>query len=473
MAYSWSAPRKHLCCPVCQDIFRDPVLLACSHSFCNICVLQWWKTKRVRECPICRTVSSNSNPPRNLVLKDLCEVFSLEVESGHFCRLHVEKYQLYCQDHRAPICVVCRDSNDHRDHRFTPLAEAAELQRNVLLPYLGPLREKVKLFREMKVNWEKTDEDIKNQAQDTEEKIREEFEMLRQFLQIEERLRIAALKEEETHKRNLMKDKIAGLTREISALESTIKTIETGLTYDDASFLFKASVLTEEAQRPLPDHPKPVAGALINVAKYLGNMSFSVWCKMKEIVSYTPVILDPNTAHLHIYPSKSLTSLTCGPKQSFAATPERMEQHRSVLGFEGFSSGSHSWDVEVGDSNVWALGVLASDAQRMGDLQSGLWIVRFCNGKFTAFCPSRPACVLPLKDRPQRVRVHLDLNRGRLSFSDLETYTVIHTFTHTFTDTLFPYFNTWHSHPLTILPMKLFVAMTPLLGNTKMKKIII
>uniref|UniRef100_A0A3B5LP44 Zinc finger RING-type eukaryotic domain-containing protein n=1 Tax=Xiphophorus couchianus TaxID=32473 RepID=A0A3B5LP44_9TELE len=26
---------EDLCCPGCQDVFKDPVLLSCSHSFCK------------------------------------------------------------------------------------------------------------------------------------------------------------------------------------------------------------------------------------------------------------------------------------------------------------------------------------------------------------------------------------------------------------------------------------------------------
>ncbi|XP_023278856.1 nuclear factor 7, ovary-like [Seriola lalandi dorsalis] len=468
MASSWSAAALELSCPVCQDIFKDPVLLPCSHTFCNVCVQQWWRTKQTRVCPVCKAVSPRSNiPPRNLVLKNLCEAFVLEVESGVVCRLHTERLKLYCVDHQTPVCVVCRDSSQHRNHTFTPVNEAAEFHRNGLLKRLKPLREKVKLFHEVKEKWEKTDEDIKNQAGETERKVREEFRVLRTFLQEEENVRIAALKQEEMHKRGMMKDKISVLIREINAMESTIKTIEDGLTGDDTSFLIKVNTLTEETQRPLPDDPRHVTGVQINVAKYLANISFSVWCKMIEKVSYTPVILNPNTAHEELHLSECLTSVTCGPKQALASTPERMEQHRCVLGFEGYSSGSHSWIVEVGDSQVWALGVMAQDAQRMGNILSGLWMLRFCHGKFTAFCPSRPGSVLPLKDRPQRVRVYLDWEKGKLSFLDQQTDTVLHTFTHTFTSKLFPYINTWSDLPLKILPVKLSVTVTNLLRNCR------
>lgn len=405
-------------------------------------------------------MSSSKKPPRNLVLKNLCEAFQLEVESGLVCPLHTEKFKLFCEEHRAPVCVVCRYSKDHTDHRFTPLDEAAQIHRDALSASLRPLREKAKLFNDVKVNCEEIDEVIKNQTRDTEETIRAEFKVLREFLQTEEEVRVAALKEEGQHKRNMMKDKIASLNNEINTLESTIKNIEEGLRGDDISFLLKVSTLAKEAQRPLPEDPQQVTGALINVAKYLGNMRCNVWCKMKEIVSYTPVILNPNTAHQELHIAKSLNNVRCGPKQPLPTTPERMEQHRCVLGFDSYSSGSHSWDVEVGDNQVWALGVIAMDAQRMGDIVSRLWMVRFCNGKFTAFSPSCPVSVLLLRDRPQSIRVQLDFSRGKLAFSNPDTDTVIHTFTNAFTGRLFPYFNTWNNVPLRILPKKLSLTVT-------------
>ncbi|XP_013387855.1 RING finger and transmembrane domain-containing protein 2-like [Lingula anatina] len=39
-------------CPICQDDYRDPVMLACKHIFCEDCVSMWFD--RERTCPMCR-----------------------------------------------------------------------------------------------------------------------------------------------------------------------------------------------------------------------------------------------------------------------------------------------------------------------------------------------------------------------------------------------------------------------------------
>lgn len=64
-------------CPVCCDIYKDPVILACSHSVCTACLQQFWTTKASRQCPVCRRSSTEHCPP-NLALKNLCETFLQE-----------------------------------------------------------------------------------------------------------------------------------------------------------------------------------------------------------------------------------------------------------------------------------------------------------------------------------------------------------------------------------------------------------
>ncbi|XP_047439592.1 nuclear factor 7, brain-like [Mugil cephalus] len=452
-----------LSCPICHDIFKDPVILSCSHSFCKHCLQTWWKEKPISECPVCKKMSLMKVPSRNLALKNLCETFLVERDrsasagSEPLCSLHSEKLKLFCLDHQQPVCLVCRDSKTHADHKFRPIDEASQDHREELQKSLEPVQENLKIFDQVKENCDHIAKHIKVQAQQTERKIKEQFKKLHQFLQEEEEARIKALREEEEQKSQKMKEKIDALIREITALSNTIRVTEKELRAEDVSFLqnYKAAVERVQ-QRPLMDGPQLVTGALIDVAKHLGNLSYNIWNKMKEKVSYSPVILDPNTAHPDLVLCEDLTSVRCGDRRKLPDNPERFDQHPAVLGSEGFNSGTHSWDIEITNDEYWSIGVVNESVLRKVEVQTGFWEIYFCDGKYSASAPPLLQKVLSEK-KLQRIRVHLDWNRGRLSFFDLDTNTHIHTFKHTFTEKLFPYIVTKHKLPMKIIPVSVTV----------------
>ncbi|XP_048056477.1 E3 ubiquitin-protein ligase TRIM35-like [Megalobrama amblycephala] len=435
-------------CPVCFDILKDPVLLSCNHSICKECLQQFWRTKNTQECPVCRRRSSRDDSPNNLALKNLCESFLKErnerrsSESEEICHLHSEKLKLFCLEDKQPVCLVCRDTPKHINHTFRPISEVVPSYKEELNTALKSLQEKLKHKENSKGKFQKTVQHIKSQVDHTEHQIKQQFEKLHQFLRDEEEATITALREEEEQKKKMMKEKLEEMNRHISALSHTIKDMEEMMKNNDVCFLKKFPV-SMKVQISQPD-PQMASGALIHVSRYLGNLQFRVWKKMQDIVQNTPVILDPNTANPHLVLSDDLTSVRWREnKHLLPDNPERFDDYYCVLGSEGFNSGTHCWDVEVKKNLAWRLGVTASNQRKGWDfLNTEVWSVRY--GLTKPFCST-------VKQKLQRVRVYLDYDRGTVSFSDPVTNTHLHTFTTTFTDTLFPFF--YSRYPLRILPL--------------------
>ncbi|XP_058625465.1 E3 ubiquitin-protein ligase TRIM35-like [Onychostoma macrolepis] len=429
-------------CPVCQEIFKNPVVLSCSHSVCKECLQQFWRTKKTQECPVCRRRSSRDEPPVRLALKNLCESFLKERNerrssgSEEICSLHSEKLKLFCLEDKQPVCVVCMNSQKHDNHKFRPISEVVSSYKEELNTALKSLQEKLQHNERMKGEFKKTVRHIKSQAEHTERQIKQQFEKLHQFLRDEEEATITALREEEEQKKQMMKEKLEEMNRHISALSHTIKDMEEMMKASDVCFLKEFPVSMERVQISSQPDPQTPSGALIHVPRYLGNLPFRVWKKMQDIVQNTPVILDPNTAHPDLVLSDDLTSVRYSDYQPVPDNPERFDRCECVLGSEGFNTGTHCWDVEVKQSSGWRLGVTTASNLRKGQdfFNTGAWFVEYEDEE----------CYLTsgfgVNQKLDRVRVNLDYDRGTVSFSDPVTNTHLHTFTTSFTHTLFPFF---------------------------------
>lgn len=464
---SVSFPEEDLTCPVCCDIFSDPVLLSCSHSFCRNCLKTCWDTG-LKECPVCRKKPSKSNPLSNLALKNVCETLlqvkrlsSVELEDDTNCSLHGEKLKLFCLVDKQPICVVCQSSKLHKTHDCSPIEEALLDCKDELALSLKSLQGKLDDLSRIHSTSTNMFEYIKSQSLRTQKMIKSQFEQLHQILCQEESDRLAAVKKEEEEKIAGMKDKMKELAAEVLSLTDTISDIQEQLKEEDMVLLknFKA---TQDRAESMWLSSDDMSGLLIDVTKHLCNLKYRVWEKMLDHVDYAPVTLDPNTAHPCLILSDDLTSVhytrqpTCCPDN-----PERFHMSAEVVAMTTLGSGSHHWVVETGSNLDWLLGVASSSVPRNVEVparpENGFWTLCFRDGELRAM--TSPPTTLTVSRTPKQVEVQVDYNKGTVSFVDHSDNTLIYAFTHTFTETLLPYFYTQSSHPLKLKPEKVLVTM--------------
>ncbi|XP_036388108.1 zinc-binding protein A33-like [Megalops cyprinoides] len=439
-----------LCCRVCSEIFKEPVSLRCNHSFCRTCVHQFWEKTKSRNCPICKRSLSMEEPAVNVSLKELADSYTGRKKAGLaerkeiICSKHTERPRWFCVDEGTAVCSLCVSFTHHSGHKVIPVEEAMSDLKEKMKTNIKPIQDQLEKCEKIKSQYEEMVQHTKKQLVATERQIKAEFQKLHRFLQREEEARLAALREEEEQKGKTMSEKLKIIQEQISSLSDRISAVEQELKEEDIAFLKNYKQTSVRAQCTLQD-PELLSGALIDVAKHLGNLRFRVWEKMLGMVQYTPVALNPNTAAPWLCLSDDLTSVrNTGVKQQLPDNPERFDYCVMVLGSEGFISGKHSWEVKVGNKPEWSIGVAEGSINRKGNIylhpDLGFWTVNLRSGnKYSA--GTRPWKRLTLKRKPQRIRVQLDYEKGEVSFYDPSDMSHIYTFKDTFTESLFPYFN--------------------------------
>ncbi|XP_077361971.1 E3 ubiquitin-protein ligase TRIM35-like [Festucalex cinctus] len=395
-------------CPTCLEIFKDPVMLPCSHSFCRACVQEWWEEKGDKSCPNCRKRCRIMDVPSNLALRHVCEAFlQASVDPK-------EKLQ---------------DGLQKAKERLNDEIEARDIC-NEQATYIKVQREQV------------------------ESKIKKNFEELRRFLLAEEEARLSAVREEEEEKSRMMKEKIEAHDRDIATVSGVVRSTEEQLNSVPVSFTENIKNAINRIQK-LPDKTERIkGGVLLDEVKHVGNIKFSVWERMKETISYSHVILDPNTAGPKLSLSEDLTSVSCQEKQQRPHNPERVWWN-DVLG-SALASGIHTWDVEVGDNRRWSLGVVCGDPCLPGEMD--IWSITCFDDKYRKIWESLGSWNPPVK--LQRIRVHVDTNQRKISFSESCTNTALCNMRLLLSDSMkmFPYFWTQDTTPLQIIPLACHVT---------------
>ncbi|KAG8127830.1 hypothetical protein E2320_014725 [Naja naja] len=421
-------------CSVCLEYFKDPVSIQCGHNFCRACITKSWKSLEVDfPCPQCREVFKEKSFRPNRQLANMSEIISQFIlhggrglEEDRICEKHKEALKLYCKDDEKTICVVCDRSRDHRPHAVVPVEEAAQEYKEQIQTRLDFLKKERQELLEFKTQDDKKSQELLVAGQDGEGHCERQNE------------------------------NITELSKEISLLNKFIADLEDKNQEPLLDFLKDVTAIIARSKHRSDkvkcQKPLPVSSDMKGHASNFSLKTVALKEALKKFKDHLrdelgkeDLLLDLETANHLLLISPDLKTVRMGcRKQDLSDSPKRFDTNSRVLAKEGFKSGRHYWEVEVGSADGWAFGVAKESVRRKGLTQfcpeEGIWALQQNGGQYWAVTtPQRTP--LFLNEKLIKVRVYLDYEGEEVSFYNADTMQHIFTFNIAFSEKMFPLFS--------------------------------
>ncbi|XP_037769206.1 E3 ubiquitin-protein ligase TRIM39 isoform X1 [Chelonia mydas] len=465
-------------CPICLEYFKAPVILDCGHNFCRLCVTQCWQGSDANfSCPQCREILQHRNfrPNRQLAnVVELAKQLRLQaakgVEGERVCEIHGEELKLFCEEDQTPICLVCDRSKEHRAHTVVPIEEAAQEYKKKIQTHLMSLKKEREKLQEIKVTDTQRSWEHLKQIEAERLKIMSEFEQLHQFLREQEQLLLARLAELDQEIVKLQDENVTKLSKEISRLSEQISELEGKCRQPASEFLQDIRSTMNRSEEEKFQQLLEASSDLERSLSHFCQKNIAVKLTLNKLKDSLPlelktgkgksmgsdgkgtfpasVTLDRDTAHPRLLLSVDRKILTWNViRLNRPEHPQRFDSSPCVLGCEGFTTGRHCWEVEVGNGTAWAVGVARESVKRKEELSAaperGIWAVQRWGFQFQAL--SSPPTPLSLSCVPSRIRVSLDCEQGQVAFFNAGSEAPIFTFPPTsFTgERIYPFFWVW------------------------------
>ncbi|XP_072406025.1 nuclear factor 7, brain-like isoform X1 [Chiloscyllium punctatum] len=444
---------EEVICPICLDFFTDPVSLDCGHNFCRSCITQSWEKQERISCPECRQEFPDRNLRVNRALANLSEkVRKLsrnpqEKGNKRHCEEHQEELKVFCETDEKLICVNCVVSREHREHRFIPIEEAVGIYKDRVKSSLESLTGKKSAAIEMERQQKQKISQIRVQSQNLQSCIKSEFTKIHQFLTEKEQRLLRDLREQEENILRTMQQNLGKIQKNLNSLQEKLSKLEKQLEQKDGVIFLQEEVSGKMRMSHDTGNALSLTDGVLSTESLNIILPFPVWREMVGAIKPVSVILDEETVSPWLKVSEDLKIL-CRTKtwRSLPDTKKRFTDRPCALGSEGFTSGRHYWEVEVGGNQDWILGVVLESVERKRRVslipQTGFWILGQDGNQLYMNCS--PRTPLRVNQIPRKVGVYLSYEPGTVSFYNADTKSHLHTFTgNKFTGKLYPFFWTW------------------------------
>ncbi|XP_068121841.1 E3 ubiquitin-protein ligase TRIM39-like [Hyperolius riggenbachi] len=367
------------------------------------------------------------------------------------CPIHKKILEYYCTEDAACVCVSCSVIGGHVGHKMMSLDEASEEKkkklRNNLQKLMAETEEAEKRVQSLEERRRKAQEnangetetvtalfkDLRRRLDDLEGRV--QSDIIRQAERVSQSyndvIQQLEIKKEELSRKMCDIEELCNMTDPLTVLQES----DTGDLCD-----------TEDRER----HDKQlhdggdldVAGISHTLHTGLSDIMSGVTGGIYIYIQPADILLDVSTAsnYLHISDDRKTVSRS-EIIQNRPETPERFQYFPQVLSSQSFSLGRHYWEVDVGGSVSWAVGMCYPSMARRGDQSvigrtSCSWGLCREDNQYVVR-HGREEIQLHDKILSNRVRISLDYEAGQIAFYALcDPIRHLHTFTATFIEPL-------------------------------------
>ncbi|XP_077017295.1 E3 ubiquitin-protein ligase TRIM15 [Tamandua tetradactyla] len=440
-------------CPACLGSLEDVVTATCGHTFCRRCLPQASQmgthhSSRVLLCPLCKEKVQTESLTVPLPLGPLEETY---------CEEHGEKIYFFCENDVEFLCVFCRENPSHQAHSVRLLEETIQPYRERLRSRLESLSMQRDEIEDIKCQEDQKLQALLTQMETKKQQVEVAFEGLQRELGEQQHLLLARLKELECQIWKERDEYIRKVSEEIARFGAHIKELDEKCQQPASELLKDVRVNQSRCEMKTFVSPEAISSDLVKKILSLHRKILTLPEMMRKFseklvlhlqTDSEGITLDPQTVSRSLVLSENRKSVRyTRQKENLPDSPLRFDGLPAVLGSPGFSSGRHSWQVEVQleDGGGCMVGVVREAVRRAGDMdlssEEGVWAVMFSHQR--CWASTSAGTDLQLSAIPRVVGVALDYEAGRVTLLDVETQAQIFTFTASFSGKVFSFFAVW------------------------------
>ncbi|KAJ8016692.1 hypothetical protein DPEC_G00009950 [Dallia pectoralis] len=507
-----------LSCPICLQLYMDPVCLPCGHNFCRPCIQNAAAISSAEKtdlrCPECREgYGSKDTLRKNIKLSRIIEGYKgsvdkqdeplnvlcdqcLDIEapaiktclkcevsmcarhlhrhseresfqnhalvnpqtkfSSTGCAIHGRLLEYFCSTDSTAFCESCFMEGVHQDHDVLTIEAAEEEMRKTLESQSKEVANKLQMAETLlqKAEQEHGPSNLLGG------KISKSLAQMDKMVELVSCYRdkiSQLLKEDANEQKENCRSDLELLQEQQQQLKvANRSTTELLAVTDKVVFIQRFLMIKPQCQEVLKGAiATTTPKASHNTKKLLANLRTDDFkAEMAQLLHELNVLLNflelkfnPDTAHPSLLLSMDgQTVKYSGSKHAYADSPERFSTAPQILCSQGFTSGEHTWVIEMGEHSMWSVGLCYNSLPRKGDhsrlgRNNVSWRLQWKNKKLSACHASSSVVLTETVKQPLRVEVALDYERGTLVFhSTKDRREHLYTFRAVFTEPVYPAF---------------------------------